>query len=42
MIKWLDVLNYARNGNPEPDRRVEKSDEEWKKSSPTNSLLLPV
>tara|TARA_R110002124_G_scaffold194919_1_gene361945 strand:- start:549 stop:1007 length:459 start_codon:yes stop_codon:yes gene_type:complete len=31
MIKWLDVLNYARNGNPEPDRRVEKSDEEWKK-----------
>ncbi len=31
MIKWLDVLNYARNGNPEPDRRVEKSDQEWKK-----------
>ncbi len=31
MIKWLDVLNYARNGNPEPDRRVEKSNEEWKK-----------
>ncbi len=31
MIKWLDVLNYARNGNPEPDRRVEKSDEEWEK-----------
>lgn len=30
MIKWLDVLNYARNGNPEPDRRVEKSDQEWK------------
>ena len=30
MIKWLDVLNYARNGNPEPDRRVEKSDDEWK------------
>lgn len=31
MIKWIDVLNYARNGNPEPDRRVEKSEEEWKK-----------
>ena len=31
MIKWLDVLNYARNGNPEPDRRVEKSDDHWKK-----------
>jgi peptide-methionine (R)-S-oxide reductase len=31
MIKWLDVLNYARNGNPKPDRKVEKSDQEWKK-----------
>ena len=30
MIKWLDVLNYARNGNPVPPRRVEKSEEEWK------------
>jgi len=30
MIKWIDVLNYARNGNPEPDKRVEKSDEDWK------------
>jgi len=31
MIKWTDVLNYARNGNPEPDRTVEKTDDEWKK-----------
>lgn len=31
MIKWQDVLDYADNGNPEPDRRVEKTDEEWKK-----------
>ncbi len=31
MIKWIDVLNYARNGNPEPDRRVEKSEGDWKK-----------
>jgi peptide methionine sulfoxide reductase msrA/msrB len=30
MIKWTDILNYARNGNPSPPRRVEKSDEEWK------------
>ena len=30
MIKWLDVLNYARNGNPEPPRRVEKTDDEWR------------
>ena len=30
MLKWLDVLKFANNGNPEPDRRVEKTDEEWK------------
>lgn len=35
MLKWLDVLKFANNGNPEPDRRVEKTDEEWK------ALLTP-
>lgn len=31
MIKWKDVQEYAKNGTPEPPRRVEKSEEEWKK-----------
>jgi peptide-methionine (R)-S-oxide reductase len=30
-MKWLDVLKYAREGSPAPDKRVEKSDEEWEK-----------
>lgn len=30
MLKWIDILNFARNGNPEPDQRVEKSETEWK------------
>jgi methionine-R-sulfoxide reductase len=30
-MKWIDVLKYAKQGSPEPDRRVVKSDEEWKK-----------
>ena len=30
MLNWKEVLKYADNGNPEPDRRVEKSDSEWK------------
>jgi methionine-R-sulfoxide reductase len=30
MLNWNDVLNYARKGNPEPDNRVVKSDEEWR------------
>lgn len=29
-ITWRDVTNWANNGNPKPDRRVEKSDEEWR------------
>ncbi len=29
MLTWKDVNERARNGNPEPDRRVEKSPEEW-------------
>lgn len=31
MMKWNDVLKLASNGNLQPPRRVEKSDEEWKK-----------
>lgn len=30
MLKWKDVENFARNGNPEPDRRIEKTEAEWK------------
>ncbi len=31
MLKWTDVIRFASKGNPTPPRRVEKSDEEWKK-----------
>lgn len=31
MLKWLDVVKFATNGNPVPDKRVEKTPEEWKK-----------
>lgn len=30
MLNWNDVLNFAKTGNPEPDRRVEKTDAEWR------------
>lgn len=30
ILKWLDVLKFANNGNPAPNRRVEKTEEEWK------------
>lgn len=31
MLKWIDIVKFANNGNPVPDRRVEKSEAEWKK-----------
>lgn len=30
-MTWTDVTNYATKGNPAPDKRIEKSDEEWRK-----------
>lgn len=30
MLKWNDVLDYARNGNPAPDRKIHKTDDEWR------------
>ncbi len=31
MLKWPDVLSLAKNGNPAPERRLEKADAEWRK-----------
>lgn len=30
MITWPDVLKIAREGSPPPDRRVEKTESEWR------------
>jgi peptide methionine sulfoxide reductase msrA/msrB len=30
MLKWVDIIKVAKNGNPEPDRTVKKSDSEWR------------
>lgn len=35
MLNWLGVLKFANNGNPAPDRKVNKTVEEWK------TLLTP-
>ena len=36
MLKWIDVLKLARNGNLKPDRRLEKSEAEWKTALPAD------
>ena len=30
MITWANVINFSVKGNTTPDRRVEKSDQEWR------------
>ena len=34
-MNWNDIIRYATHGNPIPDRRVEKTDDEWR------SILTP-
>ena len=31
MVNWKQVNRFAEEGSPEPPRRVEKADEEWKR-----------
>jgi peptide-methionine (R)-S-oxide reductase len=30
MLTWAEVIKFASKGNPTPDRRVEKTPEEWR------------
>ncbi|MFL1010785.1 peptide-methionine (R)-S-oxide reductase MsrB [Flavisericum labens] len=29
MLTWKDVIKFAVNGNPKPDKRIEKTEAEW-------------
>lgn len=30
MLTWKDVIRFSTKGNPDPDKRVEKTAEEWR------------
>ena len=30
MLNWKDIIKFSVNGNPKPDQRVEKTDNQWK------------
>jgi methionine-R-sulfoxide reductase len=30
MLKWNDILEYARRGNPAPDHKVRRTEAEWR------------
>ena len=29
MINWNDIIHYVNQGNPKPERRVERTEQEW-------------
>ena len=31
ILTWADILRFTNRGNPQPDTRVDKTDEEWRK-----------
>ena len=30
ILTWKEVINFSIKGNPTPDKRVEKTEAEWK------------
>lgn len=40
MINWKEALSLAKNGNPVPPKRVEKSEAEWKKLLTPEEYLI--
>jgi peptide-methionine (R)-S-oxide reductase len=30
MLNWKDIISFSVNGNPNPDKRVEKTEADWK------------
>ncbi|QHL85990.1 peptide-methionine (R)-S-oxide reductase MsrB [Nibribacter ruber] len=41
MLRWKDIISYAKYGNPEPPRRVEQTEEQWQQRlSPAQYAIL--
>lgn len=40
MLRWADVIRFAVNGNPKPDRRVEKTLDEWESELPADVFQI--
>ena len=34
MLNWNDIISFSVRGNPEPPRRIVKSDDEWRSELP--------
>ena len=40
MLIWKEVIEYTSSGNPAPDRRVERSADEWRKLLTPEQFLI--
>ena len=40
MLTWKDIVYFTLNGNPVPDKRNEKSEEEWKEILSPNQFAI--
>jgi len=40
MITWKEVINFSVKGNPTPNRRVEKTEAEWKAQLTTEQYRI--
>lgn len=40
MLKWNDVINFAKNGNPTPRKKVTKTDEQWREQLSENEYYV--
>jgi len=40
MLTWKNIIHFAVNGNPKPDHRVEKSDDEWRAQLTTEQYRI--
>ena len=38
MLTWKDVISFSVKGNPEPDRRVVKTEAEWRELLTTRTI----
>ena len=40
MLTWKNIIHFTVNGNPTPDKRVEKTDEEWKEILSSEQFMI--
>lgn len=40
MLNWNDIIKFTNHGNPKPDRRVEKSSDEWQQILTTEQFRI--